>query len=100
MEIRIARGKAAAGRRRSGVHHHGPPISPRRRRADHSRQLEELAVIIERPLAAPYPLDQIPPLLPVLVAAVMIVLADAEHIEFVLIPSANDIQSEAPATQM
>src|SRR5262249_20503556 len=62
--------------------------------------LDEASAVIERRIFRPNLLHDVPPLLPVVVARVVLPLFDSEHLKFILIPAAYDVQSEAPFAYM
>jgi len=54
----------------------------------------------ERRFASPDPLDDAPPFFSLLVADVVLLLRDPEHLELVLVPAAHDVHAEASATDV
>src|SRR5579875_1255107 len=68
--------------------------------ADNAMEMKELAVIIERTFARPDTLNDLPPFAAVIVAPIVILLTCPEHIELVLVPSADDVQAEAALAHM
>src|SRR5882762_8364457 len=63
-------------------------------------ELEVLAVHVERLDLFPDALDDVEPFFGIGVSAVVILQGDAEHVEFAGIPAGDDIESEAPLSDV
>ena len=91
-QLRSANALARAGRPR--VHDQRAGAAVRLRKRAHPFELEEAALEIERAGLGPGAPHRAEPLLGIVVARLVIALLDAEHLEFALVPSGDDVQRE------
>ncbi len=100
QRVAVANGERLAGRGGAGVHDDRPPATDRFWFGANLFELDEDTVYVELIRFGPGQFYRIQPLLSVPVARLVGAQIGAEHGELILVPAADDVQSEAPAADV
>jgi hypothetical protein len=100
VHVRLLNGKPSSPPRATSVHHQWPRLAEGQRFCLHAAKVIETPMEIKRRLAGPYPTNDGPPFLPLVVAIVVLVLFYAEHAKLVFVPATHHVDTQSPCADM
>ena len=93
--VAVAQREGLPDRRPAGVHDDRPGVAIGLGIGAHALAVEKPAREIEIAVLGPGPLDDVEPLLRVVITVVVLALRDAEHLELTLVPADHEVDAEA-----
>src|SRR5258708_2491701 len=100
MHVGVFNGIASTARRAPSIHHQGSPRAEWQRPPFNTLHRIEASREVKWRFAGPDARNDLPPFVALHVSIIVFVLLIAKHLELILVPTADDVQSESAAADL